>query len=57
MTDEKYHRIIIPEDAPLKEVIKLFNFSDFRPDIHHKDPAWQKWLYDHPDWLEEVDLK
>lgn len=44
-------RMKIPLDAPLSEVIIAFNFMHLEVDPEHKDPEWQKWLYDHKDWL------
>lgn len=47
----KDRRVKIPETATLQELIQLLNFSYYVVDIEHKDPEFQKWLYEHKDWV------
>ena len=48
-------RIKIPLDAPLSAVIEAFNFMHLEVDPEHNDPEWQKWIYEHKDWLVDKD--
>lgn len=49
---EKQINIIkIPDDATLKEIIELLNFWELTIQSDSKNPDFQKWLYDHQDWI------
>ncbi len=44
-------RIKISDDATLHNIIQVLNFSHYTVDVEHKDPEFQKWLYEHRDWV------
>lgn len=44
-------RIKFPENATLQEIIQILNFSHYTVNVEHPDPEFQKWLYDHKDWV------
>lgn len=43
--------IKIPEEATLKELIELLNFLELTIHADSKDPDFQKWLYNHQNWI------
>lgn len=51
MTEPGQNIIKIPEDAPLSEIIKMLNFFSLHIERDSKDPEFQKWIYEHQDWL------
>ncbi len=52
MSDAKPNNILkIPEDASLKEIIEMLNFWELTIHPDSKNPAFQKWLYNHKNWI------
>ena len=41
----------IPNNATLQSIIEIINFQNLEIDIESKDVEFQRWLYDHKDWV------
>jgi hypothetical protein len=55
MPEEVRKRIKIPLTATLEDVITIMNYVQYEANINDSNPDFQKWIYEHKDWIVDDD--